>query len=127
LRLRSSTRSVILFFAAIIARRFFAANRRLLATRDACVLLIAVVFAVVRASRKHHSWTAAVADSGKAWHFFVFAVVASALLLAFLFVIFFVRDAPDQMTLAMNTIDGLKSQHVKRTTELLCAVLTSNN
>ena len=86
---------------------------------SAGVLLIAVGFAVVRAFRKHHSWTDAVTNSGKALRdFFVFAVVASALVLSVLFVVFFVRDAPDQMTLATNTIDGLKREHQKTITEL---------
>jgi hypothetical protein len=70
-----------------------------------CALICAVVFTVVRAHRKHHSWSDAMKDVRTAVGNFVLSAIATTVVfLLILFAVFFVRDAPEQARLAKTTI-----------------------
>jgi hypothetical protein len=78
------------------------------------VVVAAIVFAALRAISKHHSWRDALNDAKKAvLDFFLAAVASSFLVLAFLFAVFFVRDAPKQAVIAENTISSLKVDNAR--------------
>jgi len=84
-----------------------------------CVLTCAVVFAVFRAIRKHHSWRNAMNDARKAVQdFFLAMVVSSIVVLTILFMGFFVRDAPVQIALAKDAIRSLKTDNAKAIEQL---------
>ena len=87
------------------------------------VLVAAVCFALIRAIRKHHSWSDAMKDARKAVQDFFFAmVISSSLALAVLFMVFFVQDAPTQLALANGELDALRNQTAKNIDQL-----TANN
>jgi hypothetical protein len=83
------------------------------------VLICAIGFAMFRAIGKHHSWNDAINDARKAVQdFFLAMVVASIFVLALLFVVFFVKDAPRQIALAENTIKSLKTENAQTIEQL---------
>jgi len=83
------------------------------------VLFVAIAFAVVRAWRKDHSWKDAVKHAGWAFRdFLVAGVLSSGFVLALLFAVFFVRDAPTQLAESKHSIEQLKADHQKELTTI---------
>ena len=87
------------------------------------VLICAVSFAIFRAIKKHHSWGNAMNDARKAVQdFFLAMVVSSILILAILFAVFFVKDAPIQAELTKSKIETLNAENAKSTDQLKATI-----
>jgi hypothetical protein len=77
----------------------------------ASALFCAMLVTFFRAFRKHHSWSDALTDVRSAVRDFILSAVGATLFLFFvLFAIFFVKDAPEQASLAQRQVTSLKTQ-----------------
>jgi hypothetical protein len=83
------------------------------------VVVCAGIFAVVRATRKDHSWDDAVGEVRKALGDFVIAVFgASVFVLLLMFCVFFVWDAPTQSKISQNALASLRTENSDAITHL---------
>jgi hypothetical protein len=74
-------------------------------------LVCAALFAFVRAARRHDSWSIALGDIRSAVTDFLLVFAgATIVVICALFVIFLVRDAPDQVSIARAEANRLKQQ-----------------
>jgi hypothetical protein len=72
------------------------------------VLILAVVYSIIQALRRVHSWADAVGDiHHAAADFFVVAIISTIVGLLILSIVFLVRDAPLQVNLADRRIEDL--------------------
>jgi hypothetical protein len=81
--------------------------------------IASVVYALARASIKYHSWAEAKKHVDTTLgDFFSTAVISSLIAFCLLFAIFFVRDAPEQVSALTKSVVTLKDENAKAAGEL---------
>src|ERR1700730_8190470 len=114
------------YYSAAIPRAFYAAIEWAFSQGWILSLLLglgATFFTALRAARRHHTWGDAMKDIRTAITDFAVAFVgATVVVLVFLFVVFFVKDAPNQFTIVNDKIKTLTKEN-----NSLRAQLTAQN
>jgi hypothetical protein len=83
------------------------------------VVISAVLYAVMRAVRKHHTWEDAFGNIRKSVEEFIFVVFAGTFIaLVLLFFTFFVRDAPERLAAEQAAVSTLRADNLRALADL---------